>query len=70
MQPKAHVQAKTTLCLELVAEVLDGALHTKGSMYCPARAVFVGNRGAEKCHNSIAGVLIDAALEAVYLSAH
>ena len=56
--------------LELAAEVLHGALHAQGGVHRPARAVFVGNGGTEQRHNAVARVLVDGALEAVYLSAN
>ena len=62
----AHLQVKTALCLEFAAEVSDGALHARGGVYRPARAVFVGNGGAEQGHDAVAGVLVDGALEAVH----
>ena len=63
----AHLHAQTALRLELAAEVLHGALHAQGGVYGPARAVFVGNGGAEQGHHAVAGVLVDGALEAVHL---
>ena len=68
--PDAHLQAQTALCLEVATEVLHGALHAQGGVHGPARAVFMGNGGTKEGHHAIAGVLVDGALEAVYLSAH
>ena len=68
LMPDTHLQAQTALRLEVAAEVLDGALHAQGGVDGPARAIFMGNGGAEQRHHAIASVLVDGALEAVHLA--
>ena len=67
MQPDSHLQVASALALQLAIVVAQRALHRERRVDGAARAVLVGDGGAEQRHHPVPGVLVDGALEAVDL---
>jgi hypothetical protein len=67
METDPHLQAETSLRLQLAIVVPERPLDREGRVGRAPRTVLVRDRRAEEGHHPVAGVLVDRALEAMHL---
>jgi hypothetical protein len=70
IQPDADVDGHPFAALDLARILLHRRLHSERGIAGPHRMIFMGNGGAEECHDPIAHDLVDRALIAVYRVHH
>ena len=66
VEPEAHCEAEAALALQLLPEAVELTEEVEGRVAGAVSMVLMGDRRAEERHHTVAGILIDRALEAVH----